>query len=110
MDGDCGREPGRLPDHEGLLDHEGTAEGVGVELGRVSGVVAPDGGEHRLIYAGTLLAASRRPALAPRGLVRRFGRQTGWQTGLLRRQSGHASEIQIEYGEEMERVTGIEPA
>ena len=34
----------------------------------------------------------------------------GWQTGLLRRQSGHASEIQIEYGEEMERVTGIEPA
>lgn len=44
MDGDCGREPGRLPDHEGLLDHEGTAEGVGVELGRL-GVVAPDGGE-----------------------------------------------------------------
>ena len=38
MDADCGRESGRL------LDHEGNADDVGVELGRL-GVVAPDGGE-----------------------------------------------------------------
>lgn len=59
MDGDCGRESGRL------LDHEGNADDVGVELGRFGGVAAQDGGEHRLIYAGTLLAASRRSVLAP---------------------------------------------
>jgi len=77
VNGDCGREPGRLFDHEGLLDHEGTAEGVGVELGRL-GVVAPDGGEHRLIYAGTLLAASRRSVLAPRRLIPRLaGKRAG---------------------------------
>lgn len=39
VDGDCGREPGRLPDHEGKADD------VSVELGHFGGVAAQDGGE-----------------------------------------------------------------